>query len=191
MKFQWRTLDKTRSQIRILDLDAGVAKSPLSGHLRHVSLDVLEKPRYETISYAWGETTLAGHISVDSGIINIPASAVSALRHMRMPDKPRALWIDCICIDQQDDMEKNHQVALMSEIYTYSHQTLSYIGEDDGSAAEAFEGIKLMHRVLARRARGGIELSQLHRLEMRGADFSKLQGTETAIQRMLTRPYFR
>ena len=191
MKFQWRALNRTRLEIRVLDLDAGIAKSPLSGHLRHVSLDVPERPRYETISYAWGETTLAGHILVDGGIINIPASAVFALQCMRMPDKQRALWIDCICIDQQDEMEKNHQVALMPDIYTNSHQTLSYIGEDDGTATKAFEGINLMHKVLIHEAKGSIDLSQLHHMEMRTADLLRLRGMGPAIRGILTRPYFR
>jgi hypothetical protein len=159
--------------------------------LRHVSLDVLEKPLYETISYAWGETTLAGHILVDGGVINIPASAVSALQYMRLPDKSRTLWIDCICIDQQDEMEKNHQVALMSDIYTNSHQTLSFIGEDDGTAAKAFEGIKLMHKMLTCQAMGSIDLSQLHHMKMGAADLLRLQGMEPAIRGILTRPYFR
>lgn len=191
MKFQWRTLDKARREIRVLDLDAGIDTSPLSGHLRHISLEVPEKLRYETISYAWGETTLAGHVLVDGGIINIPASAVSALQHMRLPDKPRALWIDCICIDQQHEIEKSHQVALMSDIYIDSYQTLSYIGEDDGTAAKAFEGIELMHKVLRKQAKGSIDLSQLHHMEMRTADLLRLQGMEPAIRGILARPYFR
>lgn len=191
MKFQWRTLDKARREIRVLDLDAGVSTSPLNGHLRHISLDVLEKPLYETISYAWGETTLAEHILVAGGVINIPASAVSALQYMRLPDKSRALWIDCICIDQQDEMEKNHQVALMSDIYTNSQQTLSYIGEDDGTAAKAFEGIELIHKVLRKQAKGSIDLSQIHHMEMGTADLLRLQGIEPAIRGILTRPYFR
>ena len=100
-----------------------------------------DKPVYETISYAWGATALVDNISVDGKNIPIPASAGSALRCMRFPDKTRTLWIDCICIDQFDDLEKGHQVGLMAEIFEKSITTLAHLGDDDGNTGEgAFNG---------------------------------------------------
>ena len=193
MDYRWRPLDKSRQEIRVLILDAGIGEASLSGQLQHVFLDEPNRLRYETISYAWGATALVGRIRVSGRLTCIPASTVSALRCMRLSNEPRALWIDCICIDQQDDSERNHQVAIMSDIYSNSQQTLSDIGEDDGTVGKAFEDISSLYEVLNRLARGTIDLSQLHHTSMNveHMDFPRLESTALPIRCVLMRPYFR
>ncbi|KAK4125812.1 heterokaryon incompatibility, partial [Parathielavia appendiculata] len=39
------------------------------------------------------------------------------LRHLRLRDESRRLWIDQICINQKDEVEKGAQIRLMTEIY--------------------------------------------------------------------------
>jgi len=85
MDYQWRPLDNTRKEIRVLNLEPGAGDPSLSGQLRHVFLDESGKTDYETISYAWGDTALVDSILVDGTRIPIPASAGSALRCMRSP----------------------------------------------------------------------------------------------------------
>jgi hypothetical protein len=144
MRYQWRPLDKARQEIRVLDLRPGTGDAPLSGQLRHVFLDESKKPHYETISYAWGDTDLVDNISVDgknSNDIRLSASAGSALRCMRLPARTRTLWIDCICIDQDNSQEKGHQVALMADVFQNSRRTLAHLGDDkDDTAEQAFSG---------------------------------------------------
>ena len=45
------------------------------------------------------------------------------------------LWIDAVCINQADDEEKNHQVALMAKIYQKAKSTIIWLGSgrDDNS----------------------------------------------------------
>lgn len=43
------------------------------------------------------------------------------------------LWIDAVCIDQEDLDERSEQVGVMGEIYTSSIGNVIYLGEDDGS----------------------------------------------------------
>lgn len=45
------------------------------------------------------------------------------------------IWVDMICIDQNDHDEKNHQVALMSQIYNQAIQVDIYLGKLDGDDA--------------------------------------------------------
>jgi hypothetical protein len=131
MGYQWQPLDSTHREIRVLDLDAGAGESLLRGHLRHVSLNALRKPKYETVSYAWGERTLVGTILIGDKTMSIPASAARALLCMRLPEQSRTLWIDCICIDQDDNLEKGQQVRLMADIYTGSSCTLAFLGNPE------------------------------------------------------------
>jgi len=114
MSYRWQPLNKERQEIRLLDLKAGAETSFLSGKLRHVFLSDPVKPRYETVSYAWGESALVKSIVVDEKSISIPASAAAALRCIRLPQCDRTIWIDCICINQDNDNEKSHQVGLMA-----------------------------------------------------------------------------
>lgn len=144
-EYQWRPVDRARKEIRVLDLGPGTGTESLGGQLRHVFLDESDKPEYETISYAWGDYALVDSISVDSKRIPIPASAASALRCMRLPTRTRTLWIDCICIDQNNDHEKGHQVGLMADIFQSSCETLAHLGDDvDNTAERGFWGLQVV-----------------------------------------------
>jgi hypothetical protein len=49
-----------------------------------------------------------------------------AMYHLRR-DRPVRLWIDAISINQQDSIEKTHQVQLMHEIYAQSEVTVVFL----------------------------------------------------------------
>lgn len=51
-----------------------------------------------------------------------------ALRHLRLRDAPRTLWIDAICIDQKNIPEKSEQVAKMARIYSSSKRVVIWLG---------------------------------------------------------------
>ena len=46
-----------------------------------------------------------------------------------MKSDTRLIWLDGICIDQANDLEKNHQVAFMSSIYDHGSRTLVWLGD--------------------------------------------------------------
>lgn len=60
--------------------------------------------------------------------IPITKNCEAALRRLRLQSRNRRLWIDAICINQQDISEKSHQVRLMSRIYSNASQVLAYLG---------------------------------------------------------------
>jgi hypothetical protein len=62
-----------------------------------------------------------------------------ALRHLRLPSTERVLWVDAVCINQNDILEKNHEVAHMRQIYLGAQQVIVWLGkEDDAKAALNF-----------------------------------------------------
>ena len=54
---------------------------------------------------------------------------LSALRRLAKPDKSTYLWIDQLCINQNDIVEQGQQVGMMGEIYTSATRTVVWLGE--------------------------------------------------------------
>jgi hypothetical protein len=46
-------------------------------------------------------------------------------------DRGRVLWIDALCINQDDDAERVHQVGIMGSIYRQARQVLVWLGTPD------------------------------------------------------------
>lgn len=46
-------------------------------------------------------------------------------------DRKQYLWVDALCINQQDPQEKTHQVQLMGKIYSLAESVLVWLGPDD------------------------------------------------------------
>lgn len=53
-----------------------------------------------------------------------------ALRRVRDHRKARHLWVDAICINQQDDVEKTSQVAAMGNIYESAARSIVWLGQE-------------------------------------------------------------
>lgn len=83
---------------------------------------------FEAISYAWGSDIKDQTITINGRAMHITTSLRDSLRQTRRPDRPRALWADAICINQDDGREKSHQVSLMGQIYMTSRCTLICLG---------------------------------------------------------------
>ncbi|TKA71173.1 hypothetical protein B0A55_08657 [Friedmanniomyces simplex] len=59
----------------------------------------------------------------------VPASTQAVLKRVRLAHRPRIVWIDAVCINQDDLAERGQQVAIMGEIYAGSVRNLVYLGE--------------------------------------------------------------
>jgi hypothetical protein len=65
-----------------------------------------------------------------------------ALYYLRSESKPKILWIDAICINQEDLDERSSQVQLMRYIYQNSTRTVVWLGEDSFWSSRLFEFLK-------------------------------------------------
>ncbi|KAL6708194.1 hypothetical protein ACN47E_003378 [Coniothyrium glycines] len=113
---------------RYLVLEPGTKDAPLKCTLQTVLLD---GAGFEAISYVWGSEIKDQEIICDEYIINITTNLSLALKRLRLPDKARELWADSICINQDNLVEKGHQVAIMSDIYREAQQVLICLGDED------------------------------------------------------------
>jgi len=56
------------------------------------------------------------------------------------------IWVDQICIDQSSTQERNHQVRLMSKVYTQASEVLIWLGNEANNSHKGKKKLKLSHR---------------------------------------------
>ncbi|KAK4179559.1 heterokaryon incompatibility protein-domain-containing protein [Triangularia setosa] len=119
--------------IRLIRLLPGAWDSPVELELVTVPLEAGKIPYYETVSYVWGSINpnLAVTVSCEGSPMRIPRSAAIVLRRFRFSNHARLLWVDAICINQDNPLEKSRQVSKMDAIYRTASQVLVYLGEAD------------------------------------------------------------
>lgn len=96
-------------------------------------------PPYEALSYAWGGAKppfLESGI-IEGSILPISSALSTALRHLRKSSEERLLWIDAICINQNDEKERSAQVNFMGEIYACAKRVVVWIGPSEGDSERA------------------------------------------------------
>ena len=108
---------------------------------------------YEALSYTWGQPVFPESLHTHNGILRITENLALALRSLRFKDRVRYLWVDAVCINQNDLMEKSRQVAMMSIIYKSARRVICWLGQADESIGDAMETLK---RLAASASRFGI-----------------------------------
>ena len=122
-------------QFRLLCLTAQIGEDrPI-----HVSLETYaydDYPEYETVSYAWGgedgdsSKCLPVYIGKYWDVLLQTKNCWSLLKHVRPRRGIRLIWLDAVCINQDDTTEKEMQIARMGMIYQQSLRVVVYLGND-------------------------------------------------------------
>ncbi|KAF2689102.1 HET-domain-containing protein, partial [Lentithecium fluviatile CBS 122367] len=94
---------------------------PLYGQLTHLRFD--ENPIYDALSYTWGDPKPTDKLllrkdDLSSEQLGIAANLTKALQTLRIQDRSLFMWIDAICINQDDLDERSREVQHMHHIYS-------------------------------------------------------------------------
>ncbi|KAL1602452.1 hypothetical protein SLS60_005868 [Paraconiothyrium brasiliense] len=154
--YEYRALH-TPNTVRVFCLDpAEVEVDPLTGHLiqfdRYDELAKLDhQQEYIAVSYVWGERDLSERLILNGtennhcGYLRITPNVKVMLEHFRRRHKKIYLWIDAICLNQNDEAEKAQQIPLMGEIYQHARKSYFWLGLEDGfEAAKIFAYFRLL-----------------------------------------------
>ena len=102
-------------------------------------------PKYQALSYTWGTPNKTGSIVLNGHHFPITKNLEAALRQLRQIQAntvPRtSWWIDAICINQDDILERNSQVSLMRRIYKKAQQVSVWLGEEADDSSFALDSI--------------------------------------------------
>jgi Heterokaryon incompatibility protein (HET) len=120
--------------VRLLSIDPN--QDPPSGHLTVVALK--DAPKFNALSYAWGEPGTTLDFSCSGDVLRVHENLADFLRLASARYYHQPIWIDAVCINQNDDMEKNHQIPLMRRIYCMASQVLVWLGTNSEQGDEAF-----------------------------------------------------
>lgn len=137
------SLDPAKKEIRQLILQPLKTGPEIQCSTETISLS--ENPEFEALSYVWGDASIQETIIFNGITFPVTRNLAIALRYLRLPDKPRRIWIDALCINQKDTSERNSQVAMMGGIYASAKPVLIWLGESSETSVEAF---RLMSQVL-------------------------------------------
>lgn len=101
---------------------------------RPISCSLIEGPHmrllfYEAISYTWGTSDRTEEIMVDGCKMMVTQSVFEILATYSSHFLPQLLWIDAICIDQDNNKEKSQQVPMMNKIYSNALFTTVFLGQ--------------------------------------------------------------
>lgn len=159
--YEYRPLDRERKEIRLLILETGFGNDILRCTLKHAFLDASPSPVYETISYVCGNPNEKATIILHGSETQVLATSEAALRCMRLRQKRRVIWIDSICIDQNNLLERGHQVGMMYSIYSQTSHNLIWLGADDGTMPNVMNSMAAMLKEIATETRDYVDFNKL------------------------------
>jgi hypothetical protein len=145
--YVYSPLQASSKKIRLLTLLPGAFGTDIHCKLHKTNLHRNFPPHYQALSYAWGLAEDLVVIHIGKGTLSVRKNLADALQHLRYPDRPRTLWIDAICVNQQDLEERSQQVQRMADIYTLAQCVVVWLGseaEDSSWALRALNRIGSM-----------------------------------------------
>lgn len=133
--FEYPGVSLNANEIRTVIVRAGVYGDDILADLRLVTIcsnDDSFDHCYEALSYTWGPWTQKRTIVLNgkSGF-HVTDNIFNALQRLRLRHRPRRLWIDAICIDQDNISERNAQLQIMGKIYKNADHVLVWLGDGD------------------------------------------------------------
>ncbi|PQE20360.1 hypothetical protein CJF30_00001673 [Rutstroemia sp. NJR-2017a BBW] len=99
--------------------------------------------QYECLSYCWGSSEKPRSMDVDGINLPITESLNGALIQLRDHAFERHLWVDAVCINQEDIPEKEQQIQMMAKIYSQARQVIVWLGAEADDSDYAIELIRL------------------------------------------------
>src|SRR5687768_7027841 len=101
------------TSIRVMVVEPGTIDGPITATLLAISSP--DAIQYDALSYVWGSSKTTRDIICDGQSFPVTINLYWALQRVRHASKPRHIWADAVCINQDDLPERNRQVAMMGK----------------------------------------------------------------------------
>lgn len=131
-------------QFRLLRLDPVRESGDVPVHATLETYEIHDCPEYETTSYTWGgeddDASLCEPVYLgDYWDVLMQTHNCWAMLHYLRPRQIfdgdpmtgcRYVWVDALCINQEDEAEREQQVAQMGTVYQLCMRVVVFLGED-------------------------------------------------------------
>jgi hypothetical protein len=138
--YQDRLLDSSSNGIRLLRLMRGKGSDDVECTVFRSSVE--QAPEYTALSYVWGDPSITRPIILNGQTILITANLHVALCHLRPETSDVILWVDALCINQNDFQERSAQVSRMKQIFGAAKDVIAWVGEARGDGHLAIQLIE-------------------------------------------------
>lgn len=126
-------------EFRVLVVESGSGDAEVCCKLINVASSW--RTRYEALSYTWGDESIRETIIVNGLRTSVTKNLHSALVNLRFTQRQRVLWVDALCINQDDTEERDNQVQKMGTIYSKASRVIVWLGEQTEESRKAFSMI--------------------------------------------------
>jgi len=141
--YKYLPLNEAAQEIRLLTILPGEFSSELQATLHIAAFNKYSSLEFEALSYTWGAAENPVDILIGkSGSIKVTQNLAVALPYLRHSNRPRIIWIDAICINQQDLAERSSQVKRMADIYSIASQVIIWLGPETPDTVLAMDSCK-------------------------------------------------
>ncbi|KAJ8127991.1 hypothetical protein O1611_g5645 [Lasiodiplodia mahajangana] len=163
-QYQYQPL-RPSAQTRIIVLEhSSDPSAPLICKIEELNIEADEG--FQALSYTWGEPNFTERLIVDNtAFLCITPNLRDALRRFRRPFSPRRLWVDAVCINQQDEEEKRKQIPFMDVIYRGASTVLVWLGNYP-TQATCLASIKAYPRLLGKERTPGSRVGRQEHSEL-------------------------
>lgn len=128
--YKHQPINLDRPAIRLLKLLGGHWSDEIQCNIFSGWFDEYETMiPYAALSYVWGSTRKTLNITIDNIKIEVTQNLHVALQYLRHEKEDRILWVDAICINQNNTHEKMHQIRQMGDIYKKAEEVIVWLGD--------------------------------------------------------------
>ena len=158
------------NSIRLIELKTDVTSPWSNITLSMKTIDNIQQaPDYDALSYTWGyaltpysrkdgsewgmDAVRRYPIIIDGQVLDITTNLLDALHALANTDvqifarKSKYIWIDSICINQEDLLERAAQVSIMGSIYETAQTVIVWLGNEDEFTDDALANIRALSMI--------------------------------------------
>ncbi|KAK4446661.1 heterokaryon incompatibility protein 6 [Podospora aff. communis PSN243] len=167
----------TSTSIRLLSLLPNKQNKNEPLQISLDTVDLCDHPAYRALSYSWGNPHANGvdftayfnsvadeyspshriPIICDGKRLHIQQNLFDALRQLSTPnsdddddgDAGGYLWVDALCINQQDHDERAAQVKIMDQVYSKTACAVIWLGRADAQIVSTEDAFRAISRIAA------------------------------------------
>ncbi|KAI4255033.1 MAG: hypothetical protein L6R42_006946 [Xanthoria sp. 1 TBL-2021] len=195
----YRPLDQARREIRLVELRfklpaASNGKQVPLLRMHQAFLNSKDPPKYIALSYTWDTSPKSIVLIEDekrpAREVLVSANLADALYHLVWQFDPKhdglkrffkpsvkwIFWVDQLCINQNDNDEKSHQVKMMTDIFGQAKITIVWLGSREATLSH--EGMEKYTQEIRHLADGIINVDMVN---------SELQSDNSILSQQLDR----